>query len=52
MNLINQTTFQNYEDISVNIKPERLNVFIKKAQDLDLKPFFRACFILRLYTIF
>jgi len=37
--LINQTTFQNYEDISVNIKPERLNVFIKKAQDLDLKPF-------------
>lgn len=39
MNLINQTTFQRYEDISVNIKPERLNVFIKKAQDLDLKPF-------------
>jgi len=37
--LINQTTFQNYEDISVNVKPERLNVFIKKAQDLDLKPF-------------
>lgn len=39
MYLINQTTFQRYEDISVNIKPERLNVFIKKAQDLDLKPF-------------
>jgi hypothetical protein len=39
MNLINQTTFQRYEDISANIKPERLNVFIKKAQDLDLKPF-------------
>jgi len=37
--LINPSTFQNYEDISVNIKPERLNVFIKKAQDLDLKPF-------------
>ncbi|MDF2434926.1 MAG: hypothetical protein JWP44_4557 [Mucilaginibacter sp.] len=37
--LINQTTFQSYEDISVNIKPERLQVFIKKAQDLDLKPF-------------
>ncbi len=37
--LINQSTFQGYEDISVNIKPERLNVFIKKAQDLDLKPF-------------
>lgn len=39
MNLINQSTFRNYEDISVNIKPERLDVFIKKAQDLDLKPF-------------
>ncbi|HVW98169.1 MAG TPA: hypothetical protein VHA56_19515 [Mucilaginibacter sp.] len=39
MNLINQTTFQRYEDISVNIKPERLGVFIKKAQELDLKPF-------------
>jgi len=37
--LINPSTFQNYEDISVNVKPERLNVFIKKAQDLDLKPF-------------
>jgi hypothetical protein len=39
MNIINQASFQNYEDISVNIKPERLNIFIKKAQDLDLKPF-------------
>lgn len=39
IHLINQATFQNYEDISVNIKSERLNVFIKKAQDLDLKPF-------------
>lgn len=37
--LINSTTFQNFEDIPVNIKPERLNVFIRKAQDLDLKPF-------------
>jgi hypothetical protein len=37
--LITPSTFQNYEDISANIKPERLNVFIKKAQDLDLKPF-------------
>src|ERR1700742_4826826 len=37
--LINQTTFQSYEDIAVNIKPQRLQVFIKKAQDLDLKPF-------------
>lgn len=37
--LIDQTTFQRYEDISVNIKPERLKVFVNKAQDLDLKPF-------------
>ncbi|MEN0056979.1 MAG: hypothetical protein AAGC65_25090 [Mucilaginibacter sp.] len=37
--LINQTTFQRYEDISVNIKPEKLQAFIKKAQHLDLKPF-------------
>jgi len=37
--LIDQTTIQQYEDISVNIKPERLKVFVKKAQDLDLKPF-------------
>lgn len=37
--LINQTIFQQYEDINVNIKPERLKVFIKKAQELDLKPF-------------
>lgn len=37
--LIDQNTFQRYEDISVNVKPERLKVFINKAQDLDLKPF-------------
>jgi len=39
MNIINQTTFQRFEDISLNIKPERLGVFISKAQELDLKPF-------------
>lgn len=39
MNIINQITFQRFEDISLNIKPERLNVFISKAQELDLKPF-------------
>lgn len=39
MILIDQLTFQRYEDISANIKPERLKVFISKAQDLDLKPF-------------
>ena len=42
--LINQATFQQYEDISINIKPERLNVFIKKAQELDLKLFLGYAF--------
>ncbi|RYY37091.1 MAG: hypothetical protein EOP46_04090 [Sphingobacteriaceae bacterium] len=37
--LIDHTSFQRYADISVNIKPDRLKTFIKKAQDLDLKPF-------------
>ena len=37
--MIDQITFQNYEDLSVNIKPERIKVFVKKAQELDLKPF-------------
>jgi len=39
MILIDQLTFQRYEDISANVKPERLKVFITKAQDLDVKPF-------------
>src|SRR5471030_185182 len=39
MNIINQTNFQRFEDISLNIKPERLSVFINKSQELDLKPF-------------
>lgn len=39
MNIIDQTAFRRFEDISANIKPERLNVFIGKAQELDLKPF-------------
>jgi hypothetical protein len=38
MNIIDNTTFQQYEDISAGIKTERLNVFIRKAQELDLKP--------------
>lgn len=42
--LINQATFVGYEDISVNIEATRLNVFIKKAQDLDLKPFLKGAF--------
>jgi hypothetical protein len=37
--LIDQITFLNYEDLSVNIKPERIKAFVKKAQELDLKPF-------------
>lgn len=37
--LITPSAFQDYEDISVNIKPDRIKVFIKKAQELDLKPF-------------
>jgi hypothetical protein len=37
--LITPAAFQQFEDISVNIKPERLQVYIKKAQELDLKPF-------------
>jgi len=37
--LINQATLQQYEDIAANVKPERINIFVKKAQDLDLKPF-------------
>jgi hypothetical protein len=41
---ITPATFQQYEDISVNIKPERLAVFIKKAQELDLKPFLTPAF--------
>ena len=37
--LIDQITFQNYEDLSVNIKSDRIKFFVKKAQELDLKPF-------------
>jgi len=37
--MITPATFQQFEDISVNIKPERLQVYLKKAQELDLKPF-------------
>jgi hypothetical protein len=37
--LINQQTFAGYEDISINVKPERILFFVKKAQELDLKTF-------------
>ncbi|WDF54663.1 DUF6712 family protein [Mucilaginibacter sp. KACC 22063] len=36
--LINLTTIKQFEDLSANIKPERILGFIKKAQELDLKP--------------
>jgi hypothetical protein len=39
LNLITPTTLQRYEDIAANIKPERIKIFIQKAQELDLKPF-------------
>lgn len=42
--IINKATFAGYEDVSINIEPARLNVFIKKAQDLDLKPFLGGAF--------
>ena len=42
--LIDQITFQNYEDLSVNIKSDRIKVFVKKAQELDLKPFLGHAF--------
>lgn len=38
-NLITPETLKRYEDIAANIKPDRINVFIRKAQELDLKPF-------------
>lgn len=37
--LLSPYTLRQYEDISINAKPERLSIFIKKAQELDLKPF-------------
>lgn len=42
--LINKATFAGFEDLAVNIEEARLKVFIKKAQDLDLKPFLNQVF--------
>jgi len=42
--LINQSTFSNFEDISINVNPNRILVFVKKAQDLDLRLFMGAAF--------
>jgi len=37
--LINLATYEEYEDLSINIEEQRINVFIQKAQELDLEPF-------------
>lgn len=42
--LIDISTFAGFEDLSVNINPKRLLVFVKKAQDLDLKLFMGQAF--------
>ncbi|MBB5395635.1 hypothetical protein [Mucilaginibacter sp. AK015] len=39
LNLITPEALQRYADIAANIKPERIKVFIQKAQELDLKAF-------------
>ena len=48
--LINQTTFLQFEDISINVKPGRIQSFIKKAQELDLKLFLSHEFYYDLIT--
>ncbi|MDR3551228.1 MAG: hypothetical protein P4L31_07485 [Candidatus Babeliales bacterium] len=42
--LINQNTFLDFEDLSINIDPKRLLVFVKKMQFLDLRVFMGAAF--------
>ncbi len=42
--LINIDTFAGFEDLSINIKPQRVLVFVKKAQDLDLRIFMGIAF--------
>ena len=42
--LINKDTFADFEDISLNVPDKRIAVFVKKAQDLDLKLFFGHAF--------
>ncbi|MBK0378584.1 DUF6712 family protein [Mucilaginibacter segetis] len=39
LNLIIPAILQQYEDIAANVKPERISIFIQKAQQLDIKPF-------------
>lgn len=42
--IISKDQFSEYEDVAINIEVKRLQVFIKKAQDLDLKPFMGQAF--------
>ena len=42
--LINQATFADYEDLSVNIKSNRISVYVKKAQIMDLRVFMGQSF--------
>lgn len=42
--LINQNTLNGFEDISQNVDPKRILVFVKKAQDLDLRLFLGDAF--------
>jgi hypothetical protein len=37
--LITPETLKRFEDIAANVKPDRIKIFIQKAQELDLKPF-------------
>jgi hypothetical protein len=50
--LLDTELIRQYEDISVNLKPQRLNVFIRKAQELDLKPFLGHAFYYELLSCF
>lgn len=42
--LINPDTFLSFEDLSVNIDPQRILTYAKKGQELDLKPFLGHAF--------
>lgn len=42
--LINQNALNSFEDISANIEPKRVLIFVSKAQDLDLRLFLGDAF--------
>ncbi len=42
--LINLATFAGFEDLSVNITPVRMAVYVRKAQELDLRLFMGSAF--------